>query len=134
MLRREAYSSQGHLDGVAPGRSGGDGGGHLFSVGLALAVGRPDLEDVLAGLGVPLVDVLAPGVDVELGGEASLVLGLPPSVETSTRSMPRVVAQATPPTGTVPACTVAPGCKVSMRDWGFMGPSLDQPRWIQYAS
>jgi len=42
----------------------------------ALAVGGPDLEGVGAGCGVPVVDVLAPGVGVELAGEAGVIPGL----------------------------------------------------------
>src|SRR5919107_1003109 len=58
----------------------------------------------------------------------------PPSVETSTFSMPRWGAQAIPPIGFLPGERLSPSLMVSIRDWVFTGPSLDQVRWIQYAS
>src|SRR5215210_4729312 len=58
----------------------------------------------------------------------------PPSVETSTFSMPRWGAQAIPPMGLLPEERLSPSAMVSMRDWVLTGPSLDQVRWIQYTS
>src|ERR671913_2048096 len=58
----------------------------------------------------------------------------PPSVETSTFSIPRCGAQAIPPIGFLPEERLSPALMVSIRDWVLMGPSFDQVRWIQYAS
>src|SRR5215218_10247213 len=58
----------------------------------------------------------------------------PPSVETSTFSIPRCGAQAIPPIGFLPEGGLSPSLMVSIRDWVLMGPSFDQVRWIQYAS
>ena len=58
----------------------------------------------------------------------------PPSTRTSTRSMPRCCAQATPATGTVPARGEANGLGVSIRDSVLIGASRAQVRRTQYAS
>src|SRR3712207_3319971 len=51
-------------------------GGFFFGLGLSLAVGSAYLQGVFAGLGLPVVDVLSPDVDVELSGEPRVVPGL----------------------------------------------------------
>ena len=56
-----------------------------------------------------------------------------PSIPTSTASMPRCCAHATPAIITVPALTVPP-FGVSMRDSVLIGACCDQPRCVQYAS
>src|SRR5918997_1784999 len=68
----------GHRDvyGIVSGGARGVWWGFLGCLGFAFAVGRADLEGVLARTGVPVVDVLAPGVYTELGGESGLVPGL----------------------------------------------------------
>ena len=58
----------------------------------------------------------------------------PSSICTSTRSILRVGAQATPATATRPALTLAPRRGTSMRDCVLMGPRLAQPRGTQYES
>src|SRR5918998_4141256 len=58
----------------------------------------------------------------------------PPSVETSTLSIPRGGAQAMPPMGFSPGERLSPSWTVSIRDWVLTGPFFDQVRWIQYAS
>jgi hypothetical protein len=52
------------------------GRGFSLCLGLSLAVGSTDFESVLARLRFPVVDVLTPGVDAELGGELGIVPGL----------------------------------------------------------
>lgn len=49
---------------MVAGGAGRDGGGLILGLGLSLAVGGPDLYRVFAGLRIPLVDVLTPGVHV----------------------------------------------------------------------
>src|SRR6476661_984808 len=60
-------------DRVVPGRAVGVGPVLERGLGVASLVGRPDLERVLAGGGVPRVGPLAPGVDGVLSGERGLV-------------------------------------------------------------
>ena len=52
------------------------GRGFLAGLGLPFAVGGAHFEGVIAGLRLPIVDPLAPGIDVELVSEASVVPGL----------------------------------------------------------
>jgi hypothetical protein len=44
------------------------GRGFGLCLGLSLTVGSADIESVLAGLCFPVIDVLTPGVNAELGG------------------------------------------------------------------
>src|SRR5215207_1283767 len=75
IIQEESRSRHGHVDGVVAGGAVGVGWGFPGGLGLAVAVDGADLERVLAGAGVPVVDVLAPGVAVELGGETGFVPG-----------------------------------------------------------
>ena len=56
------------------------------------------------------------------------------SIFTSTASMPRVWAQATPPMATLPAGALPRPLGVSMRAIVLIGPSADQSRSTQYWS
>jgi hypothetical protein len=53
---------------MVAGGAGGVRRGFLFRLGLSLAVGGTDFEGVFSRLGVPVIDVLAPGIYAELGG------------------------------------------------------------------
>ena len=79
--------------------------------------------------GVPFEDPLAPGVDGVDGRRAGPPAMAPPSTRTSTRSMPRCCAQATPAMATLPAATRANGLGVSIRDIVLIGlPSPSRAR------
>jgi len=58
----------------------------------------------------------------------------PSPMLTSTRRMPRVGAQATPPIWRRPAGMGDDGAGTSMRDWVLIGPRFAHPRGIQYPS
>src|SRR5215207_11265898 len=77
-LSLPGISGHGDLEGMVAGSAGGMRGGFGLCLGLSLAVGGADLEGIFAGsgAGVPIVDVLSPGVCGELLGEACLVPGL----------------------------------------------------------
>ena len=62
------FSRDRNLYGMVAGSAGGDRGGLYFGLGLAFAVGSAHLQGVFAGLHLPVVDVLAPDIRVELGG------------------------------------------------------------------
>src|SRR5215213_1699884 len=72
-MLRSAYC---HIYGVVAGGAGGVGRGFCGGLGLAGSVGGADLDGVIARGGVPVVDVLAPGIFGELFGEAGRVPGL----------------------------------------------------------
>src|SRR5215212_7698645 len=63
-------------DGVITGSPGRVWRGLGRSLGLTGTVGSSDHEGIFAGLRVPVVDVLPPGVNIELAGEAGVVPGL----------------------------------------------------------
>src|SRR5215211_5010565 len=65
-----------HVYGVVAGGAGGVGRCFCGGLGLAVSVGSADLDGVIARGGVPVVDVLAPGIFGELFGEAGRVPGL----------------------------------------------------------
>src|SRR5215208_60887 len=48
----------------------------FFSLDLPIAVGGADFYSIVAGPRLPVVDVLAPGINVELSGELRVVPGL----------------------------------------------------------
>jgi len=52
------------------------GRGFGLCLGLSLAVSSTDFDSVLAGLRFPVIDVLTPSIDAELGGEFGIVPGL----------------------------------------------------------
>ena len=70
-------------------------------------------------------------VAFEIGRLMVAVCQGPPSTRSWTALTPRSGAQATPPTATTPAGTVAPPEGTSMRDWVRIGPSLAQPSGTQ---
>src|SRR5215203_4356198 len=64
--------------------------GLLRGLGLAFAVGGAHLEGVLAGIGVPVVDPLPPGIQGELFRKAGLVPSRATVGSSASRSQPTV--------------------------------------------
>src|SRR5215207_3230533 len=71
------FLAHGHVYGVVTGGSRGVWRGFRGGLGLAVAVCGAHLDGVIARLGVPIVDVLPPGIFGELFCEAGCVPGLP---------------------------------------------------------
>ena len=108
--------------------------GFCGGLGFAVTVCGAHLEGVVARGGVPVVDVLAPGIFGELCGEAGGVPGLA-AVGRDLDLLDAAVRGPGDAAYRVLACgEVVAGLMVSMRDWVLTGPSFDQVRWIQYAS
>ncbi|HZB82528.1 MAG TPA: hypothetical protein VE288_06735 [Rubrobacteraceae bacterium] len=61
---------------VIPSGAGGVGRGFFVGLSLPHAIGSARLEGMVTGLRLPIVDPLAPSIDVELVSEASVVPGL----------------------------------------------------------
>src|SRR5215211_5611081 len=72
-MLRSAYC---HIYGVVAGGAGGVGRGFCGGLDRAVSVGGADLDGVVARGGVPIVDVLAPGIFGELFGQVGRVPGL----------------------------------------------------------
>ena len=109
-------------------------GGFCGGLGLAVAVCGAHLDGVVAWGGVPVVDVLAPGIFGELFCEAGCVPGLA-AVGRDLDLLDTAVGGPGDTAYRVLACgEVVAGLMVSIRDWVLIGPSFDQVRWIQYAS
>ena len=131
-----AESGDRHDDGMPSGGAVGERLLPGFGLGGAVRVGGSNFEPMPAGRGRPTGGSTGARCRSCRRSDSRAAFQGPSSTRTSTASMPRCCAHATPPTVTFPAGTVASGLGASMRDIvlirRLLGPAaLDPVRVIR---